>query len=35
VEGPLTKTPPNLIRLSIGLEHVDDLVADLTAALDG
>lgn len=33
VEGPDTKTPVNLLRLSIGLEHVDDLVADLKQAL--
>jgi cystathionine gamma-synthase len=33
VEGPSTPTPPNLLRLSIGLEHVDDLIADLAAAL--
>jgi cystathionine gamma-synthase len=33
VEGPETTTPPNLIRLSIGLEHVDDLIADLDQAL--
>ncbi len=26
---------PNLVRLSIGLEHVDDLIADLEQALDG
>jgi cystathionine beta-lyase/cystathionine gamma-synthase len=25
---------PNLVRLSIGLEHPDDLVADLVTALD-
>jgi cystathionine gamma-synthase len=25
---------PGLIRLSVGIEHVDDLSADLTAALD-
>jgi O-acetylhomoserine sulfhydrylase len=25
--------PPDLVRLSIGLEHPDDLVADLDAAL--
>jgi O-succinylhomoserine sulfhydrylase len=24
---------PNLVRMSIGLEHADDLIADLTAAL--
>jgi cystathionine gamma-synthase len=33
VEGPDSKTPQNLIRLSIGLEHVDDLTADLEQAL--
>jgi cystathionine gamma-synthase len=34
VEGPESKTPQNLIRLSIGLEHVDDLTADLAQALE-
>jgi len=33
VEGPLSKTPPNLVRLSIGLEAADDLLADLDQAL--
>jgi cystathionine gamma-synthase len=33
VEGPETSTPENLLRLSIGLEHHDDLIDDLTAAL--
>jgi len=33
MEGPRTSTPPNLLRLSIGLEHPDDLVADLLQAL--
>ncbi len=33
IEGPDTLTPPNLLRLSIGLEHVDDLIADLEQAL--
>jgi cystathionine gamma-synthase len=33
VEGPRSKTPPNLLRLSIGLEHEDDLIADLEQAL--
>ncbi len=33
IEGPSTKTPQNLLRLSIGLEHPDDLIADLEAAL--
>jgi cystathionine gamma-synthase len=29
-----TRTPQNLIRLSVGLENVDDLVEDLAQALD-
>jgi cystathionine gamma-synthase len=33
IEGPESTTPPNLIRLSVGLEHVDDLTADLDQAL--
>ncbi|MGD0773347.1 MAG: aminotransferase class I/II-fold pyridoxal phosphate-dependent enzyme [Candidatus Solibacter sp.] len=33
VEGPATRTPENLLRLSIGLEHADDLIADLEQAL--
>ena len=33
IEGPDTKTPQNLLRVSVGLEHIDDLMADLTAAL--
>jgi cystathionine gamma-synthase len=33
VEGPGTPTPPNLLRLSIGLEHPDDLIDDLRQAL--
>ncbi|MEZ4702691.1 MAG: PLP-dependent transferase [Rhodothermales bacterium] len=33
VEAPPTQTPPNLLRLSIGLEHIDDLVGDLRNAL--
>lgn len=32
-EGPHTATPPDLIRLSIGIEHADDLIADLDQAL--
>ncbi len=32
-EGANTKTPQNLIRCSIGLEHPDDLIADLEQAL--
>jgi cystathionine gamma-synthase len=33
VEGPASRTPANLLRLSIGLEHADDLIADLDQAL--
>ena len=33
VEGPDTKTPQNLLRMSIGLEHPDDLIEDLSKAL--
>ncbi|MCZ4243843.1 trans-sulfuration enzyme family protein [Pedobacter punctiformis] len=33
VEGPDTKTPKTLIRVSAGLEHIDDLIADLEQAL--
>jgi cystathionine gamma-synthase len=32
-EGPGSRTPQELIRLSIGLEHPDDLIADLAQAL--
>lgn len=34
VEGPDTKTPQNLIRISVGLEHIDDLIADFEQALN-
>jgi cystathionine gamma-synthase len=34
VEGAHTTTPRTLLRLSIGLEHPDDLIADLANALD-
>lgn len=33
VEGANTRSPANLLRLSIGLEHPDDLIEDLTQAL--
>jgi len=33
VEGPDTKTPHNLLRVSVGLEHIDDLIADMSQAL--
>ncbi len=35
VEGPHSIVPKNLIRLSIGIEAVDDLIADLEQALAG
>ncbi|RYZ95345.1 MAG: aminotransferase class I/II-fold pyridoxal phosphate-dependent enzyme [Sphingobacteriaceae bacterium] len=34
VEGPDTKTPFNLLRVSVGLEHIDDLIEDMEHALD-
>jgi cystathionine gamma-synthase len=33
VEGAGTPAPADLLRLSVGLEHVDDLIADLEQAL--
>src|SRR2546425_6010669 len=33
IEGPGTRTPENLLRLSIGLENADDLIEDLDQAL--
>jgi cystathionine gamma-synthase len=33
VEGPLTRAPENLLRISTGLEHAEDLIADLDQAL--
>ncbi|HZT29180.1 MAG TPA: aminotransferase class I/II-fold pyridoxal phosphate-dependent enzyme [Bryobacteraceae bacterium] len=35
IEGPQTRTPPNLLRMSVGLEHVEDLIGDLKQALAG
>lgn len=32
VEGPNTKTPQNLIRVSVGLENIEDLLSDLQQA---
>ncbi|HVR40264.1 MAG TPA: PLP-dependent transferase [Thermoanaerobaculia bacterium] len=34
-EGPTSRTAQNLLRLSVGLEHSDDLVADIVQALGG
>lgn len=34
VEGPSSMAPAGLLRLSVGLEHPDDILADLESALD-
>jgi cystathionine gamma-synthase len=34
IEGPESKTPQGLLRVSVGLEHPDDLIDDLAQALD-
>lgn len=34
IEGPNTTTPDTLIRISVGLEHIDDLIIDLNQALN-
>ena len=34
VEGPATLAPVNLLRISVGLEHQDDLIEDLKRALE-
>ena len=33
VEGPGTPVPDDLLRLSVGIEAVEDLIADLVSAL--
>jgi cystathionine gamma-synthase len=33
VEGPTTRAPENLLRVSVGLEHIEDLKEDFDAAL--
>ena len=33
IEGPYTTTPDDLLRVSVGLEHVEDLIDDLRRAL--
>ncbi|MDF3076521.1 MAG: cystathionine gamma-synthase [Sphingobacteriaceae bacterium] len=34
VEPPDTKTPQNLLRVSVGLENIEDLIEDLSQALE-
>ena len=34
VEGPASPVPDNLVRLSIGIENINDLIADISQALD-
>jgi len=34
VAGSQLEVPPSLVRLSVGVEHPDDLVADVMQALD-
>jgi cystathionine gamma-synthase len=34
IEGPESKTPQGLLRVSVGLEHADDLIDDLAQALE-
>ncbi|MCI0438431.1 MAG: PLP-dependent aspartate aminotransferase family protein [Chloroflexi bacterium] len=34
IEGPNSRTPQNLLRMSIGIEHADDLIEDLAQALE-
>lgn len=35
IEGPSSPCPPDLLRLSVGIEDIDDLYKDLNAALIG
>ena len=35
IEGAGTPVPSDLLRLSVGIEHVDDLIADLEQAIEG
>ena len=34
IEGPDSVAPPNLLRIAVGIEHIDDLIADLSQALE-
>ena len=33
IEGINSKTPQNLLRISMGIEHIDDLISDFEQAL--
>ena len=33
IEGPSSPIPADLLRLSIGIEHIDDLLVDIDQAL--
>jgi cystathionine gamma-synthase len=33
IEGPHTRAPESLVRLSVGIEHPEDIIADLAGAL--
>jgi cystathionine gamma-synthase len=35
VEGPASPVPDNLVRISVGIEHAGDLIADIEQALAG
>ena len=35
IEGPGSPAPPDLLRLSVGIEDAGDLIADLESALRG
>jgi cystathionine gamma-synthase len=34
IEGPDTKTPFNLLRVSVGLENIEDLIEDISLAIN-
>ena len=35
IEGPGSPCPSDLLRFSVGLEHIDDLIADIEQSLCG
>jgi cystathionine gamma-synthase len=34
VEGTVLEVPDNLVRLSVGIENIEDLLGDITQALN-